>query len=266
MRVPLIAGNWKMNMTTAQAVGLVDSIRRRIDTRPDVDVVVCPPFTSLCQVHHEVRDSHVMLGAQGMFWMEGGAFTGQISPKMLIDLGVSYVIIGHSETRGRFGAADQEVASHTGYFSETDATVNKKIHAALFHSLTPILCVGETLQEREADRTDDVVHGQLKGALADLDGAEMYGIIVAYEPVWAIGTGQVCDDAEANRVCGTIRATIASIGDNDVADNVRILYGGSVKASNADGLLRQAEIDGALVGGASLDAEEFVNIVYSSHQ
>jgi triosephosphate isomerase (TIM) len=265
MRVPLVAGNWKMNMTTTHGVALVEGILHRLEARPDVDVVVCPPFTAMAAVLGIVRNTHVKLGAQSMFWLESGAYTGQISPAMLVDLRAEYVIVGHSETRGRFGAASDDLKAALPYFSETDATINRKLKAALFHSISPILCVGETLAERDAGKTDETVRAQIKGALDGIDAAEIYGIVVAYEPVWAIGTGRVCEDAEANRVCGVVRAAVGEVADAEAADSARVLYGGSVKGSNAAALLRQPDIDGVLVGGASLDAEEFVQIVYSVH-
>jgi triosephosphate isomerase len=265
MRVPFVAGNWKMNMTTTHAVALVEGILHRLEARPDVDVVVCPPYTSMPAVLALIRNTHVKLGAQNMFWLESGAYTGQISPAMLVDLRAEYVIVGHSESRGRFGAPSEDQLALLPYFSETDATINRKLKAALFHSISPILCVGETLVERDAGKTDDTVRAQLRGALEGIDAAETYGIVLAYEPVWAIGTGRVCEDAEADRVCGVIREVIADLGSAEAADSVRVLYGGSVKGSNAAGLLRRAQIDGVLVGGASLDAEEFVQIVFSAH-
>jgi triosephosphate isomerase len=264
MRALLIVGNWKMNMTTVQATGLVDSIARQVERRQDVEVVVCPPFTALAPVRDELRDTHIKLGAQDMFWQDSGAYTGQISPAMLLDLQVQYVIVGHSETRGRFGSPDEDLVHVLPYFSETDETVNKKIRCALFHSIRPILCVGETLDEREAGKTDEVALRQLERALNGIDADEAYGLEVAYEPVWAIGTGQVCDEAEANRVCGLIRGGLESLTDSDASESIRVLYGGSVKASNSGPLLRQSEIDGLLVGGASLHTEEFVQIVFSA--
>jgi len=263
--VPLIAGNWKMNMTSAKAIGLVEGIFRRVDSRPDVDVVVCPPFTALSPVRDTLRNTHIMLGAQNMFWLEQGAYTGQISPNMLIDLNVEFVILGHSECRGRFGVPDPAVEPFLCYFSDTDDTVNAKVKTALYHSITPIVCVGETLAERQAGKTDEVVASMLAGALQDVDADETYGLVIAYEPVWAIGTGQVCEEAEANRVCGFIRERLGEIANPEAASNIRVLYGGSVKGSNSPGLFKQPEIDGALVGGASLDVEEFVQIVMTAH-
>ncbi len=264
MRVPLIVGNWKMFMTSAQGVALVRGIALRVDNRPDVDVVVCPPFTALSRVHDEIRDSHIKLGAQNMFWEDSGAFTGQISPSMLLDLHVSYCIVGHSEARGRFGSPDADLTQYLAYFSESDHTVNKKIQSALFHSILPIICVGETATERAAGKTDEVVRTQVTNALGSVSEDEAYGVVFAYEPVWAIGTGDVCDEKEANRVCGTIRETLAECTNPEAADNVRILYGGSVKATSSGGLMREPEIDGLLVGGASLEADEFVQIVFSA--
>jgi triosephosphate isomerase len=214
-------------------------------------------------VAEAIRGSELKLGAQNVFWRDVGAFTGQVSPPMLAAVGCEYVILGHSEARGRFGVTDPDLdASLLPYFSETEATLNRKLRAVLPHGLKPILCVGETLAEREAGQTEPVIRAQLEGALAGLASDELYELVVAYEPVWAIGTGQVCDADEANRVCGFIRQTLRELYDAEMAEFVRILYGGSVKASNAHALLHQPEIDGALVGGASLSAEEFEQISY----
>lgn len=260
MRTKLVAGNWKMNNTTAQAAALVKSFSERVVSRTDVDIVVCPPYVSLCRVKDLLKDSYIHIGAQDCFWEQSGAFTGQVSVSMLVDAGVSHCIVGHSETRGKFGKL--EVPESTlPYFHETDETVNLKLKSLLFHALVPILCVGETLEEREAGTTDATIQEQLSKSLNGFDSAELYFLVIAYEPVWAIGTGQTCDAAEANRVCGMIRTFIAQKFDKDVADEIRILYGGSVKASNAKELFSQPEIDGGLVGGASLDADEFSKIV-----
>lgn len=260
MRTKLVAGNWKMNNTTAQAAALVKSFSERVVSRTDVDIVVCPAFVSLCRVKDLLKDSYIHIGAQDCFWEESGAFTGKVSVPMLVDAGVSHCIVGHSETRGKFGKL--EVPESTlPYFHETDETVNLKLKALLFHALVPILCVGETASERNAGRTDEIIQSQLSKALAGFDSAELYFLVIAYEPVWAIGTGQTCDSEEANRVCGMIRSFLAQKFDKEVADEIRILYGGSVKASNAKELFSQPEIDGGLVGGASLDADEFSKIV-----
>jgi triosephosphate isomerase len=263
MRRPLIAGNWKMHLTPSEGAALATTLRQRIGMRSDVEILLCPAFVALPAVAEAIRGSELKLGAQTVFWRDSGAFTGQVSPPMLVAVGCEYVILGHSETRGRFGVADPDL--DTGllpYFSETEATLNRKLRAVLPHGLKPILCVGETLAEREAGQTEQVIRAQLEGALAGLASVELYELVIAYEPVWAIGTGQVCDAPEANRVCGFIRQTLRALYDEELAEVVRILYGGSVKASNAHALLHQPEIDGALVGGASLSAEEFEQISY----
>lgn len=263
MRTSLVAGNWKMNMTVAQSAALVEALIGGISAKNSVDVVVCPPFLSLPRVREILKNTSIKVGAQNVFWEESGAFTGQISPAMLNDLCIDYCIVGHSETRGRFGKLDIP-ESTVGFFAETDETVNLKTKALLFHGVTPILCVGETLAEREANHTETVIQQQLQGALAGIDQTEMYGVVIAYEPVWAIGTGKTCESTEANRVCALIREEIAKLAGQEVADEVRILYGGSVKASNAAELFAQSDIDGGLVGGASLEADGFARIVLSA--
>ena len=263
MRRPLIAGNWKMHLTPSEGAALATQLRQRIGMRSDVEILLCPAFVALQAVAEAIRGSELKLGAQNVFWRDVGAFTGQVSPPMLAAVGCEYVILGHSEARGRFGVTDPDLdASLLPYFSETEATLNRKLRAVLPHGLKPILCVGETLAEREAGQTEQVIRAQLEGALAGLASVELYELVIAYEPVWAIGTGQVCDAPEANRVCGFIRQTLRELYDEELAGFVRILYGGSVKASNAHALLHQPEIDGALVGGASLSAEEFEQISY----
>lgn len=259
MRKRLVAGNWKMNKTQAGAAALVEAFIRSVDLRDEVEVVVCPPYLALCGVRGLLKDTHLKLGAQDVFWMESGAFTGQVSAQMLDDIGVQFCIVGHSETRGKFGKI--EVPESTlPFFAETDETINLKIKALLYCNIAPILCVGETLAEREAGQTDSVIESQLAGALAGLDADELYSLVVAYEPVWAIGTGKTCDSAEAQRVCSMIRSALPG----DLQGQVRVLYGGSVKASNAKELFAQPNIDGGLVGGASLDAHEFAQIVASA--
>ncbi len=252
-----------MHMTVPQAAALVEAILPNIESKTSVDVVVCPPYLSIPRVKEITRNSAIKVGAQDVFWMEEGAYTGQVSPKMLADLCVDYCIVGHSETRGRFGKVEVP-ATTLGHFAETDETVNLKIKALLYQAITPILCVGETLDERLAHRTEEVVESQLKGALAGLDPYQVYGLVVAYEPVWAIGTGETCESNEANRMCGFIRSTVATLAESEVADNVLILYGGSVKPTNSDELFAQPEIDGGLVGGASLEANGFARIVLSA--
>jgi triosephosphate isomerase len=252
-----------MHLTPSEGAALATQLRQRIGMRSDVEILLCPAFVALQAVAEAIRGSELKLGAQNVFWRDVGAFTGQVSPPMLAAVGCEYVILGHSETRGRFGVTDPDLdASLLPYFSETEATLNRKLRAVLPHGLKPILCVGETLAEREAGQTESVIRAQLEGALAGLASDELYELVVAYEPVWAIGTGQVCDADEANRVCGFIRQTLRELYDAEMAEFVRILYGGSVKASNAHALLHQPEIDGALVGGASLSAEEFEQISY----
>lgn len=263
MKRPMIAGNWKMHLTPSEGAALATTLRQRIGMRSDVEILLCPSFVALQAVGEAIRGSEMKLGAQNVFWRDSGAFTGQVSPTMLVAVGCEYVILGHSETRGRFGVNDPDLdASLLTYFSETEATLNRKLRAVLPHGLKPILCVGETLAEREAGQTESVIRMQLEGALTGIAADELYELVIAYEPVWAIGTGQVCEADEANRVCGFIRQTLRALYDEELTAFVRILYGGSVKASNAHALLHQPEIDGALVGGASLNAEEFEQISY----
>lgn len=263
MRTKLVVGNWKMNFTIREADAAVDSFRKIVDAKPDVDVVICPSYLAIPRVRELLKNTHVKVGAQDVFWEERGAYTGQVSPVMLFDAGVSYCIVGHSETRGRFGHVVTD-PSTLGYFCESEATINKKLQCLLYFSITPILCVGETEGEREAGQTEEVITRQLDGALLGLDATELYGLVVAYEPVWAIGTGKTCDAAEAERVCGFIRAWLTRRADLEEADTIRILYGGSVRATNSHELFRQPNIDGGLVGGASLDPEEFRKIVMSA--
>lgn len=263
MRTKLVAGNWKMNLTAAQGAALVESFAKQVAVRYDVDVVVCPPYLAIPKVRDTVRHQGILIGAQDVFWAEEGAFTGHVSAKQLVEQSVAFCIVGHSETRGRFGKLDTP-ESTVPYFAETDETVNLKIERLLFHGITPILCVGETLAEREAGQTETVIEDQLRKALAGRDSSELYGLVVAYEPVWAIGTGKTCAADEADRVCRFIRSVIESISDNEVAVNVRILYGGSVKADNAKELFAKPNIDGGLVGGASLDAAGFAQIIMSA--
>lgn len=263
MRTKLVVGNWKMNNTIREAAAAVDSFIKIVDAKPDVDVVICPSYLAIPRVRELLRNTHVKVGAQDAFWEEKGAYTGQVSPAMLYDAGVSFCIVGHSETRGRFGKMETDPAT-IGYFGETDLTVNKKIQCLVYYSITPILCVGETDAERAAGQTDSVIAAQLEGALKGLDSVELYGLVVAYEPVWAIGTGQTCDSEEAERVCGFIRGWLAKRLGEDEADTIRILYGGSVKSSNSRELFHKPNIDGGLVGGASLDPEEFRKIVMSA--
>jgi triosephosphate isomerase len=263
MRQKLVAANWKMNLTSEEAKQLASSYVHWIPQRQGIEVVVCPPHVFLFQVQEVLRKSHIKLGAQNVFWKERGAYTGNISPNMLLDAGVAYCIVGHSETRGRFGSLEID-GELLDYFSETDKTVHLKIQALLERFIYPILCVGETLEERKAGRTDSVIRGQLEGALCGMEFSQLHQLVVAYEPVWAIGTGESCEAKEAERVCAQIRQVLSEILDPDIANFVRILYGGSIKASNARELFQQSNIDGGLVGGASLDAREFSQIVASA--
>jgi len=252
-----------MNVTIAESTASVETFLRHVSARNNVDVVLCPPYLSIGRVRELVRNTHVKVGAQDVFWKDKGAFTGKVSAPMLTECGVSYCIVGHSETRGRFGKLEVEPAS-IGYFSESDHTVNLKIRALLYHSVNPILCVGETTEEREAGKTDQVIETQLAGALDGIEPAELYFFSVCYEPVWAIGTGNTCDSAEANRVCGLLRERLGKLLDEDVAAEIRVLYGGSIKPSNSGDLFRQENIDGGLVGGSSLDPMDFSRIVMSA--
>jgi triosephosphate isomerase len=260
MRTKLVVGNWKMNLTRPEAKSCAESLVKQVASVSDVEMGLCPSFLSIPAVADAIEGSTILLGAQNVFWAESGAFTGQVSPAMLKEVGVKICVVGHSEPRGRFGKL--EVPESTiPFFGETDETVNLKIKALLKHEIVPILCVGETLAEREADSTDAVIQAQLKGALAGIDSAAFLKGVVAYEPVWAIGTGRTCDTAEASRVCGMIRGYLAKLLSPDAADSIRILYGGSMKASNAKELLAAPDIDGGLVGGASLNADEFALVI-----
>ena len=247
MRTPIIAGNWKMNKTIPEAVELVKALKGPLSAVTGVDKVVCPTAVCLSAVREAIGDAEVGLGAQNIYYAEEGAFTGEIAPGMLEGL-CEYVIIGHSERRA--------------YFGETDETVNKKIVAALAHGLVPIVCVGETLELRQAGETDEWVKAQVIAALEGLSGTQVSGLIVAYEPIWAIGTGVAATSQDAQDVIGgVIRPTIAELYDDQVAEAVRIQYGGSVKPSNAAELMSMPDIDGGLVGGASLKADDFAVIV-----
>jgi len=247
MRIPIIAGNWKMHKTTAEAVQLAREVCDAVADIKGVDVVLCPPFTALAPVKEVVAKTKVGLGAQNMYWEEQGAFTGEISPLMLADL-CSYVILGHSERRQFFG--------------ETDEGVNKKAKVALAHGLTPIVCVGENLAQNEAGETAAFVGQQVKAAFDGLSAEDAARVIVAYEPIWAIGTGKNADPAMANSIIGlTVRGAIAQMYGEDIAQQVRVQYGGSVKPDNIQGFMAQPDIDGALVGGASLKVDNFLPLI-----
>ena len=259
----LVAGNWKMNLTAAEGAALVEMFLEEVRTHPDLDVVVCPPYLAIPKICDLTSRTAVKVGAQDVFWAEKGAFTGNVSVGQLAAYQLPYCIVGHSETRGRFGKL--EVPESTmGYFGETDETVNLKIKQLLSYGIAPILCVGETLAEREAGRTDEVIRSQIRGALVGVESVELDSLVIAYEPVWAIGTGEVCDSDEAERVCAMIRGTVATTFDQRLADGMRILYGGSVKPDNSAELFGKENIDGGLVGGASLDPKGFAAIVHNA--
>ncbi len=247
MRKPIIAGNWKMHKTAGEGVTLVQELNALTKAVNDVEIVVCPPFTALAAAAGAVAGTNIGLGAQNMHWEDKGAFTGEIAPAMLKDIGCTHVIIGHSERRQ--------------YFAETDQTVNNKTKAAFKAGLTPIVCVGETLAEREANDTEKVVGVQVKGGLDGLTAEQVASLVIAYEPVWAIGTGRTASADDANAVCAFIRRTVAGMFGQPAADSVRIQYGGSVKPDNVAELMAKPDIDGALVGGASLEAPTFGKLV-----
>lgn len=245
MRTPIIAGNWKMHKTVPEAVETCRNLDKQA-VRDGVEVVICAPFTALSAIQ-ALGLQNVKLGAQNMYYQPEGAFTGEISPVMLRDVGCEYVVLGHSERRE--------------YFSETDELVNKKALAALEIGLKPIICVGETLEQRKAGKTESLVVAQIEKAFSNISAEEAPVVVVAYEPIWAIGTGETASSEEANAVIKTIRNTLANIYGSTVADQIRIQYGGSVKPGNISELMAQSDIDGALVGGASLKVEDFAAIV-----
>ncbi|WP_250279018.1 triose-phosphate isomerase [[Clostridium] colinum] len=245
MRKKIIAGNWKMNKNHKEAVELINTLKSGIDTDKS-DVVVCVPFVDLMSVSEAIKGTNINLGAQNMHFEESGAYTGEIAPSMLKELGVKYVIIGHSERRA--------------YFGETDEIVNKKIKKALEHDIIPILCVGESLEERELNITIELVRMQVKKAFANISKEDAKKVVIAYEPIWAIGTGKVATKEQAEEVCAEVRKVIAEIYGQDVSDVIRIQYGGSVTGDSANELFNMPNIDGGLVGGASLK-EDFIKVV-----
>ncbi|MEN6339547.1 MAG: triose-phosphate isomerase [Clostridiaceae bacterium] len=247
MRKPIIAGNWKMNMTPAEAEQLIAELIPLVKDAK-CDVVVCPPYIDLAVVGHLIVGTNIKLGAQNIHWAPKGAFTGEISADMLQAMGVSYAIIGHSERRQ--------------YFGETDETVNKRAKAALEANITPIVCVGETLEQREKGVTDAIVSMQTVAALAGFEAEDVARIVIAYEPIWAIGTGKTATSEDANTTIKVIRGAIAGVYGAKVADEVRIQYGGSMNAKNAHELMEMSEIDGGLIGGASLKSEDFSKVVH----
>ena len=250
-RRPIMAGNWKMHHTHLEAIQVVQKLSYRLDDRDykECEIVVCPAFTALRSVQTVLESDRIpiQLGAQNVHWKDQGAFTGEVSPPMLAKLNVSYVIVGHSERRQLFG--------------ETDEIVNQKLKAVLKHEMTPIVCVGETLEEREAGRTDERVDSQTRAAFAGVRSAGAGACVVAYEPIWAIGTGRNATPEDANATIAVIRATLRDLYSDDAAAGIRILYGGSVKPGNIADLMKMPEIDGALVGGASLDPDDFSRVV-----
>ena len=250
MRRPVIAGNWKLNKTVSEAIELVNSLKRELIDIQETEIIVCPVYTALSDLSDLLVDSNISLGAQNVYWESSGAFTGEVSSAMLKDAGCKYVIIGHSERRK--------------YFNESDQTVNKRIKAAQQSGLIPIFCVGETLEEREADKTIDVIKRQLTGGLEGLEKDALLNLIIAYEPVWAIGTGKTATPGQAQEVHGFIRSWLVENCSEEVAESLRILYGGSVKSANIKELMQQGDIDGALVGGASLDSSSFAELVKNS--
>ncbi|MBS4016558.1 MAG: triose-phosphate isomerase [Candidatus Latescibacteria bacterium] len=244
MRRPLIAGNWKMNKTPSEAKGFAQELIKALPVKTDVEILICPPYTALSLVADIVKNTPIKLGAQNMYWEAKGAFTGEISGEFLKDIGCEYVILGHSERRQ--------------YFGETDETVNKKLHAALTGNLKPIICIGERLSERETNLTFDVIQKQLQGGFMNVGNIE--NVVVAYEPVWAIGTGKTATPEQAQEVHKYIRNFIVDKYDKNTADKMRILYGGSVTPENIAVLMKQPDIDGALVGGASLKLDSFLQL------
>ncbi|MFQ5809957.1 MAG: triose-phosphate isomerase [Armatimonadota bacterium] len=262
MRRPMMAGNWKMNKTLPEARELAQAVADRVGSVSEVDMLLCPPFVALEAVGGIIEGSNVELGGQNVYWKDSGAYTGEVSVPMLVSVGCRYVIVGHSERRGRFGVPEPDMTDELArLFGDGDESVNVKAKAALAGGLLPIICCGETLDERQAGNTDLVVREQVAAALAGLTPEQVTSLVIAYEPVWAIGTGETCADEEANRVSGLIRLTVAELFDTDPATSMRILYGGSVKPENVKGLMEQHEIDGGLVGGASLEADSFCQLV-----
>jgi len=251
-RIKVIAGNWKMHNDNSAAQQLASQIKIRTTDIKKTDIILCPPFTALTVVHDVIKDTRIGLGAQNVYWEKSGAFTGELSADMIKSSGAAYVIVGHSERRQ--------------YFGETDETVNKRTKAALEAGLKVILCVGESLDQRESGITANVVEAQVTGGLSGLTSEQMEDIIIAYEPVWAIGTGKVATPEQAQEVHAHIRGLVEKLYNSDVAAALRIQYGGSVKPDNADSLLSQPDIDGALVGGACLKAETFVPIIQSAEK
>lgn len=247
MRCPIIAGNWKMNKTISEAIELANSLKRNLIDTQNVDIVLCPPYICLAEVAEIINSSNIKLGAQDVYWEDRGAFTGEVSPAMLKDVGCEFVIIGHSERRQ--------------FFSETNETVNKKIKAALKIGLTPIVCVGENLEQREDNITFDIITDHLINGLVNLGAEDILKTVIAYEPVWAIGTGKNATPQQAQEVHSFIRKLLSDSYGAETAEQIRIQYGGSMKPTNTSELIKQPDVDGGLIGGASLDVDSFTEIV-----
>ncbi len=247
MRKPIVAGNWKMNKTLSEAIDLVDKIKNGSKEVDNVDIIVSPPFVSIKSVVDGLKGSNVQVAAQNCHWEESGAYTGEISVSMIKSTGAEFVIVGHSERRK--------------YFSETDEVVNKKAKLVLASGMTPIICIGETLEERESDKTFEVVERQVKGAFSGMEEEKAEQVILAYEPVWAIGTGKTATPDQAQEVHSKIRALIEELYSGDIAQSKRILYGGSMKPDNCEELMKEPDIDGGLIGGASLKHDSFTDII-----
>jgi triosephosphate isomerase len=262
-RVAVAAANWKMYKTIGEAQAYVDDLVTALaGVGGDAEVVVFAPFTALHVLAARAAEGGFGVGAQDCYWAAKGAYTGEVSVPMLKDAGCTHVLVGHSERRRRFGVPEPELTTELGnVFGDNDATVNRKLLAVIAGGLIGCLCVGETLAERQAGQTDEVIRAQLRAGLAGVDAATLRTTLLAYEPVWAIGTGEVCAPDEADRVCGVCRAAVAELYDQATADAVRVLYGGSMKPDNVAGLLAKEHIDGGLVGGASLEVNTFLPII-----
>jgi len=253
MRRFLIAGNWKMNCGPSDAAALLEGLKeKKAEVSEDVDVLVCPPSVSLSMSVNYLHDTDIEVGAQNFHFEDNGAFTGEVSASMLTEAGCTYVLIGHSERRE--------------YFGETDASVNKKTHKALEHDLGPVVCVGETLDQRRADVHFDLVKDQITAAFEGINENDALSVVIAYEPIWAIGTGETASPAQAQEMHAHIRSVVTGIYDADTAEGIRILYGGSMKPGNAEELLGQKDVDGGLIGGASLDADSFAQIITTAEK
>ena len=246
MRKPIIAGNWKMNNTISETIKLIEEIKTK-ELDSNVEQLIFVPYTSLAEAKKLVEGTDIKIGSQNMHWEESGAYTGEISPLMLNDIGVDYCILGHSERRQ--------------YFGESDEIINKKMKSALSHNIKPILCVGESLEEREVNKQEEVVKSQLVEGLKEIDIKDIENVVIAYEPIWAIGTGKTASSDDANNMCKFIRNTIEELYNLEIADKVRIQYGGSVKPETIVELMGKSDVDGALVGGASLVAEDFAKLI-----